>query len=401
MTAVRLKDIVAINQRALPDSSASDFAFRYIDISCVNPDGKISLPDNKVTFDAAPSRARRLAAPGDVIVSTVRTYLRAIARVPTVEDPVVFSTGFAVLTPTARVDSGYLFYLCRSEPFVQEVVARSVGVSYPAINASELGDFHVDLPQLPQQRAIAAALDAETAMLDEMRDQLLGLARLIGERRQATVTEALERLHPTATMRPLKYVARVTVGIVVTPSAHYVQSGGVPALRSANVRPGRVVDDEVIQISTEGHGLHAKSALREGDVVVVRTGAGTGAAAVVPERYDGANCIDLVLIRPGRQLSPDYLQLVINADITRQHIARHSVGSGQAHFNVEAMKQIVIPMPPRAEQEAAVRAVQQQHALLDELREAVNDQLQLLEERRQALITTAVTGRMDVTGKAA
>ncbi len=82
MTVVRLKDIVTINQRALPDSTAPDFTFRYVDISCVNPDGKVSLPDTTVTFEAAPSRARRLAAPGDVIVSTVRTYLRAIARVP-------------------------------------------------------------------------------------------------------------------------------------------------------------------------------------------------------------------------------------------------------------------------------------------------------------------------------
>lgn len=134
---------------------------------------------------------------------------------------------------------------------------------------------------------------------------------------------------------------------------------------------------------------------------MVRTGAGTGAAAVVPARYDGANCIDLVLIRPGRQILPDYLQLVINADVTRQHIARHSVGSGQAHFNVEAMKQIVIPVPPRSEQEAVVRAVQEQHALLDELRESVHDQLRLLQERRQALITAAVTDRMDLTGEAA
>ncbi len=254
MTVVRLKDIVTINQRALPDSTAPDFTFRYVDISCVNPDGKVSLPDTTVTFEAAPSRARRLAAPGDVIVSTVRTYLRAIARVPVAADPVVFSTGFAVLSPTPRVDPGYLFYLCRSEPFVQEVVARSVGVSYPAINASELGDFHVDLPELPRQRAIAAELDAETAVLDETRDQLLELAQLIAQRRQATVTDTLERLQPTATMRPLKYLAWATVGIVVTPSAYYVPSGGVPALRSANVRPGRVVDDELIQISLEGHG---------------------------------------------------------------------------------------------------------------------------------------------------
>ncbi len=65
------------------------------------------------------------------------------------------------------------------------------------------------------------------------------------------------------------------------------------------------------------------------------------------------------------------------------------------------MKQIVIPVPPRSEQEAVVRAVQEQHALLDELRESVHDQLRLLQERRQALITAAVTDRMDLTGEAA
>jgi type I restriction enzyme S subunit len=146
---VRLKDVVRINPSTLPENTAPGVEFRYIDISAVSVAGAITLPDKQITFADAPSRARRLARPGATVVSTVRTYLRAIAQVPD-QSGLVFSTGFAVLEPTAAIDPDYLFFFfCRSDGFIDSVRSRSGGGSYPAINASDIGAFRLHLPRSP------------------------------------------------------------------------------------------------------------------------------------------------------------------------------------------------------------------------------------------------------------
>jgi type I restriction enzyme S subunit len=207
----------------------------------------------------------------------------------------------------------------------------------------------------------------------------------------------LEGAGEASARAPLKYRAgMVTVGIVITPAKLYVEHGGVPALRGVNVAPGVITTDELATISEEGHAANQKSALRTGDVVVVRTGQ-AGAAAVVPNEFDGWNCIDLIVVRPGDDLSPRYVQYVLNSTYARRRVAEHSVGSIQAHFNISAMKQVPFPVLPRHEQEQAVKALDERLEPIDRLSGTLTRQESALTERRQALITAAVTGEFDVS----
>lgn len=94
----------------------------------------------RYAFAAAPSRARRIVRDGDVIISTVRTYLQAIAAISDPPTNLIVSTGFAVIRPRPGVlDPNYCRYALRESRFLWEVQGRSVGVSYPAINSSDLG----------------------------------------------------------------------------------------------------------------------------------------------------------------------------------------------------------------------------------------------------------------------
>ncbi|SBT89796.1 type I restriction enzyme, S subunit [Streptomyces sp. DI166] len=255
------------------------------------------------------------------------------------------------------------------------------------------------VPPLEEQRRIAEFLDAEIARIDQLalkRSQMRSLLTLKRER-VIESTLGLERAQMTDGLVPLKYlVADVTVGIVITPAKWYVETGGTPALRGLNVKPGFISTGDLVQISAEGHAENRKSRLNTGDVVVVRTGQ-AGAAAVVPAELDGANCIDLIVVRPGRKLSPRYLQYVLNSDYASARVTEHSVGSIQAHFNVGAMKQIPIPSIPRTEQDEIVRLLDIRVGALDLLHRKLDRQEQLLTERRQSLITAAVTGQFDVT----
>ena len=193
----RLKYLVRINQRALREDTPPDFEFRYVDISCVGR-GALVVEPTGVTFEAAPSRARRLVRRGDTIISTVRTYLRAVWPVEGDVDDLVVSTGFAVLTPGALIDAGFLGWWAQSDACIEEIVARSVGVSYPAINASEIGDLEIYLPPLPIQRDIAALLVDETSKIDRVVHHLGGgpsssdesLSGLLLAKRRALITAA-------------------------------------------------------------------------------------------------------------------------------------------------------------------------------------------------------------------
>src|SRR5699024_5644050 len=156
------------NDGVLPESTDPDVEINYVEISDVSAiDGIHNC--TRVAFGRAPSRARRVALPGDVLVSTVRTYLRAIGSVA--EGPLIASTGFTVLRAGPMVTSGYLRYVCLSGPFVESVIARSTGVSYPAINSSDLVRTLVAIPPIPAQQAVSDFLDRETAKIDALIDK--------------------------------------------------------------------------------------------------------------------------------------------------------------------------------------------------------------------------------------
>src|SRR6266511_5251381 len=159
-----LKTVTSCNDEVLPENTDPDYEFDYIDISSVSLIEGITQRE-RMTFDRAPSRARRIVRCGDSIVSTVRTYLKAVATIDKEVLDLIVSTGFAVLRPGSELHQKYLGYFVQTHGFVDTVVARSTGVSYPAILASEIMTIPVTVPTIPEQEAIAIFLDHETARI--------------------------------------------------------------------------------------------------------------------------------------------------------------------------------------------------------------------------------------------
>lgn len=161
-----LKYFVSYNDEALPEKTDKDFELHYIDISNVNKDGKVA---EIVTykFKDAPSRAKRIVKDGDVIVSTVRTYLKAITQIKGDTENLIVSTGFIVLRPKNKILSDYLNYAVRANYFIETVCSNSYGVSYPAINASELVQIKIAIPDKTEQLQIVNFLNKELYLLNE------------------------------------------------------------------------------------------------------------------------------------------------------------------------------------------------------------------------------------------
>jgi type I restriction enzyme S subunit len=121
-----------------------------------------------MVFDVAPSRAKRIVKKGDTIISTVRTYLKAIASIDEEVSDLIVSTGFAVISPRKEMANKYCSYLLTSNCIVDEICALSTGVSYPATNATVIGDLFFLVPTITEQRAIINYLDSKTAHIDRI-----------------------------------------------------------------------------------------------------------------------------------------------------------------------------------------------------------------------------------------
>lgn len=186
-----LKRWVRLNARTLGQKTSPDFEFRYVDIGSVQT-GRLVKELERIRFEAAPSRARRVLRRGDTIISTVRTYLKAIWYVSEDADDLIASTGFAVLTPGSGVEPEYLGYVIQSSPFVNRVTANSIGIAYPAIAETVLGRFPVALPPtVDEQQAIVARIKTESAPLDDAITRTEEEIKLIREYRDRLIADVV------------------------------------------------------------------------------------------------------------------------------------------------------------------------------------------------------------------
>lgn len=163
---VPINHLCSYNDEVLPENTVPDFIFDYIEIGSVEF-GKGIIEMQRVRFADAPSRARRIVHENDIIVSTVRTYLKAVASIPRSDIPLIASTGFVVIRPR-DVNPIFLRYAILSNTTISMIESNSVGISYPAINASQVVRFKIPVPSLDEQEEIAHSLDEKTAAIDSL-----------------------------------------------------------------------------------------------------------------------------------------------------------------------------------------------------------------------------------------
>ena len=160
-----LKYNVILNANSLTEKTDANYEFKYVEIGAVNLTDGITAYEY-CSFKNAPSRARRIVKKGDIIVSTVRTYLKAIAIIDDEIDTIV-STGFAVLEPY-EINKEYLGWVLKSDYFTDMVSSRSNGISYPAINSSDLINFKIPIPDKTIQNEIVKFLNEKCNGIDRL-----------------------------------------------------------------------------------------------------------------------------------------------------------------------------------------------------------------------------------------
>lgn len=408
----RLKYLAQINPSVLSEDTDPDFELEYVDIGNVDASSGIQETES-FSFSKAPSRARRLVKDGDTIVATVRTYLRAIATIENPPKNLVVSTGFAVLRAKPAVNSRFLGYALRSEAFVFKVIANSYGVSYPAINPSALGCLSIHLPTSPKhQQDIVAYLDRETRHIDTIIEKNRRLLELVDEKRTAFISHAVTRGYdPRSKPKPsgLTWLKVVPASWQVLPLKYALSlceygiseslsgNGHIKVLTMGEIQNGEVLMPDRGCLTEIAEDLIAQP----GDLFFNRTNSRdlVGKVGLFRGAQDEVVTFAsyLVRLRVNDKADPEYLNFLLNEYRFLNYIRGEAVLSiNQANLSASRYSAQKIPLPPIDEQRAIVTRLKSQLASLDGIATKVTRAIDLLRERRLALISAAVTGKLEV-----
>ena len=188
---------VKVGQITLPISTTDprqspDRQFTYLDISGINNEtNKIASVKSYLGKDA-PSRARQIVRTNDILFSTVRTYLKNIAKVTSAFDGQVASTGFCILRPASGINPDFLFYQTLTPAFLSPLADLQRGSSYPAVRDTDVREQVIVVPPLSEQRRIVSKIEELFSELDEGIESLKTSREQIKVYRQALLKHAFE-----------------------------------------------------------------------------------------------------------------------------------------------------------------------------------------------------------------
>lgn len=261
-----------------------------------------------------------------------------------------------VLKPKEGLD---VEYLCYSLMFYR-VEGMINGATRKKLTQKALRQMKIPMLKLDEQIKIATQIKHIEMIKEKRLKQLQKLDELI----QARFVELFgNESNPKAwEIVNVESVADVQVGVVIKPSQYYTDAiDGIKAFRSLNVGEGFIKDDNWVYFTKEGHKRNAKSALKENDLLIVRSGA-PGTACVVTKEYEGCNAIDIIIAHPNcEKVNPYYLCTYTNMPHGKKQINEGTGGAAQQHFNVTKYNKLQLMLPPMKLQDEFVTFVNQVH----------------------------------------
>jgi len=284
------------------------------------------------------------------------------------------------------------------------------------LDQSQYLDERAPFPPLPEQTAIASFLDSETSKIDSLVDEQRRLIELLKEKRQAVISHAVTKgLDPNAPMKEssIEWLGEVPEGWTVTKlgflsskigsgktprggSETYVDEG-VLFVRSQNVYDEGLRLEDVVFISNEVDEEMAISRVENGDILLNITGASLGRTCLVPEDSPSSNVNQHVcIIRLEDPEQREFVAMVMKASVTKSQIDAAQNGAAREGLNFERIRQLRLAVPPRVEQQAIVSLIDSETSKIDAMATLAERAIELLQERRTALISAAVTGKIDV-----
>jgi type I restriction enzyme S subunit len=368
--------------------------------------GGLLTTTNRSLTEAGLRTGSTAVGPDTLIVST-----RApIGYVAQTNARTAFNQGCRGLTPRAALDVRFYRYVLSASP--ENLQSRGQGSTFVELSTESLASLPVPNPGLNQQRAIGDFLDGETARIDALISARTTQLKLVAERQSHALRLALEPYgvvlpegSPSEVGQALPFgwrwiklgslLSQLTNGYV-GPTRDILVDDGIRYIQGLHIKGGKIdFERRPFYVTREWFEQRPRISLLAGDVLIVQTG-DIGQCAVVPDGFGEASCHALLIARPRPNLiSPEYLGVYLQSEFGQAQLLRLATGALHPHLEF-GIRTAEVVVPPRSVQSELVRRVRTANDWGGKVASLGQRNRALLREHRQALITAAVTGQLDL-----
>ncbi len=362
------------------------------------------------------AREDRILLEGDILFSNINS-LNMVGNCAfyTGGRTIYAGMNLLVLRPAPRCTPRWLYWLVRSASFrcVVESLAKPA-INQASVSQSSISSIVVSLPPISEQTQIAAFLDQETAKIDELVAQQRRLIELLKEKRQAVISHAVTKgLNPDAPMKPsgIEWLGDVPEHWEVVPFSLAIdfQEGpgimavdfheeGIPLLRVSGVQGRWAALDGCNYLDPEKVATRwSHFQLDIGDLIISASASMGTVCEVGPDAAGAVPYTGLIrLTSRNNAMTRDYIRVILGSVLFHTQIDLLKAGATIQHFGPTHLQQMKVLLPPLDEQDELASFVATETAKLDALTAEAQRAIDLLQERRTALISAAVTGQIDV-----
>jgi type I restriction enzyme, S subunit len=414
---VSSKRVVSIVSGATP--SSTNELYWDGEIVWYTPSDLSNLADIKINGSTRFITSEGLASCGAELVpenSIILATRAPIGPVALTNVPACTNQGCKALVPTSDIQPRYLTRYIAAQSGILNMLGR--GSTFLELPTRELSQFPVPLPPLPEQQAIADYLDAETQRIDTLIAELREMIRLLKEKRQALISHCVTKgLDPTVPMKDsgvewlgevpegwtLTTLGRIAARIQTGPFGSQIHSyeyvfGGIPLINPAHIVGGEIVPDMNCTVTGEQATEFDQYRLQNGDIVLGRRGEMGRCATVSDESSGFLIGTGSLSIRLHEGQESKYWAKFLSIPRIRDWLALEANGSTILNLNETIVSRIPIVAPPAEEQRAIATDLDTETAKIDRLISETEDTITLMQERRLALISSVVTGKLQVPG---
>jgi len=371
---------------------------KYLDIGGIDNASNTIVSHKDFTWENAPSRAQQIVKKGDVLFSTVRTYLKNIAQVKVNEyDNEICSSGFTVLRGNpAILNSSYLFYLSLSVRFLNPLSKLQTGTSYPAVRDKDVFAQNIPLAPLPEQRAIVAKIEELFSDLDKGIADLKKAQDQLKVYRQAVLKKAFEgELTKGVTIKTSELEnlsSQIHYGYTASSSKDPV---GPHLLRITDIQNNNV-DWRNVPFCAIGEDKIKDYLLQKGDILFARTGATVGKSFLIANDIPKSVFASyLIRVQLKGDVLPQFIAYFFQSPKYWIQIGANSVGIGQPNVNGSKLKKLLIDFPASIEeQHQIVRQIESRLSVCDKVEESITESLEKAKALRQSILKKGFEGTL-------
>ena len=306
----------------------------------------------------------------------------------------------------------FLFYALSAKLSSYQFNITANGVTRFGLSINNIKNLKLTFPEVQKQKIICGFLDQKTSQIDILIEKKKVLIEKLNEKRIALITSAVTKgLDDSFSMkdsgldwlgkipehwevRRIKFLGDIRYGLSEPPK--YIDEG-LPFIRATDIYRGTIIEENIKKVSPDDVPWDRKPGLREGEIIIVRSGAYTGDSAIVPKGLEGSIAGYDMVLSVIEHFSKFVSYALLSRYLLEGQMYLSRMRAAQPHLNAEDLGNFVILLPPIEEQKMITDFIDKQLTFIDKLKNKVEAAIGKLEEYKTAIISAAVTGKIKVS----